>query len=303
MNHNTLKNDFSQQENLGIAIVQMTSVDSLTTNLQTLESIFKIIEKSDFRTVDSEKSMDNTKKSKPDLICFPENCLYMRIKESDPIEGFTLNHSCFLWLGEWAKKLQIQIHLGSIPLIIDGKLYNSSLWIKSDGFLQVGYQKIHLFDIELEGQRAIRESDVFQRGQRPHVYQLKNWKIGESICYDLRFSELYSHYAYEGVDLILVPSAFLPETGRAHWEVLLRARAIESQAYVVASAQGGQHLSVIYPQLVRKTYGNSLIVNPWGEVELNLDLHSKIQFHTLKKESISKVRKQIPMSNARKLNL
>ncbi len=281
---------------LNIALVQMTSVDSLATNLQSFEQIFRMIEKLEFKTQESSKLSTDLSKPSLELICFPENCLFLRIKDSDPIEGFQLTHSCFLWLGEWAKKLQTHLHLGSVPLIIEGKLYNSSIWIGRDGRPQVGYQKIHLFDIELAGQKPIRESDVFQRGDSHRIHQIKNWSIGESICYDLRFAELYSKYAYEGVDLILVPAAFLPETGKAHWDVLLRARAIESQSYVVASAQAGKHQSVEYPHLTRQTHGNSLIINPWGEVEFNLGMDASVQVHALKKAEINKVRKQIPMS-------
>jgi predicted amidohydrolase len=266
------------KDSLTIALVQMTSVDSLATNLQKFESIF-----------------EGMKSSNVELICFPENCLFMRIRETDSIEKFDLHHSCFLWLGEWAKKLRTSIHLGSIPLTIEGSLYNSSVWFGTDGKPQVGYQKMHLFDIELAGQKSIKESAVFRSGQMGRVHEINGWSFGESICYDLRFSELYSKYAYIPVDVILVPSAFLVDTGRAHWEVLLRARAIESQCYVVASAQVGTHQSTKGTS-ERNTYGHSMVIDPWGRVEQESGETESVHVLNLTKQVIQKVRDQMPMA-------
>lgn len=283
----------TQQSSLSIALVQMTTVDSLDANLVKFESIFNTIKKLQEEQESSEKPLD--------LICFPENCLYMRVKTTNPIVGFELSHSCFVRMGEWARRLKTCIHLGSVPLIIDGMLYNSSLWLSEEGVIQVGYQKVHLFDIALEGKTPHRESDIFERGKEPRTHNFKGWRVGESICYDVRFSELYSQYAHENVDVILVPSAFLEETGKAHWEVLLRARAIESQCYVVASAQVGSHRSIQYPELERRTYGKSMIIDPWGTVELNLGESEGVQIHHLHKDRINNVRTQIPMANHRRL--
>lgn len=269
------------KESLDIALVQMTSVDSLATNLHKFESIFNSI-----------------KPGAVDLICFPENCLFLRVRDTDPIEKFELGHSCFLWLGEWAKKLKATLHLGSVPLHINGKLFNSSVWIDSEGRVKAGYQKIHLFDIELTGQKPMRESAVFERGHQPQIQNFMGWKFGESICYDLRFGELYSQYAYQNVDLILVPAAFLVETGRAHWEVLLRARAIENQCYLVASAQVGTHIST-KGSGERQTFGHSMIVDPWGRIEVELGEREDVLQHRISYEHINKVRRQIPMSSHR----
>ncbi len=282
-----------KKPSLSIALVQMTTVDSLAANLIKFEAIFNAI-----KTLQEQKGAGTSL----DLICFPENCLYMRVKTTDPIEGFESTHLSFVWIGEWAKRLNSCIHLGSIPLIIEGKLYNSSMWFNEEGVMQVGYQKVHLFDIALEGKTSIRESDVFERGNEPVIHNFKGWRIGESICYDLRFSELYSKYAYDNADVILVPSAFLEETGKAHWEVLLRARAIESQCFVVASAQVGSHRSTKYPELERRTYGKSMIIDPWGTVELNLGETESVQIHQLHKDKISSVRTQIPMASHRRIH-
>lgn len=271
-----------QKDSLTIAVVQMTSVDSLAANLNKFEVAFSSL-----------------KPGSVDLICFPENCLFMRVRELDQVEKFDLSHSCFMWLGEWARRLGATIHLGSVPLFIDGHLYNSSVWFGENGQPQVGYQKMHLFDIELEGQKPIRESAVFSRGTSGRIREFKGWRIGESICYDMRFSELYSGYAYAQADLILVPSAFLVETGRAHWEILLRARAIESQCYVVASAQVGTHQST-KSQAERRTYGHSLVIDPWGNIDADLGESETVRLVQLNKEKIRKVREQIPMANHRR---
>lgn len=289
------------QNSINIAIVQMTAVDSLAANLAQFELIFNSIKNQ--QSHQTEILAPSVISTSPDLICFPENCLFLRIKSSDPIEGFELSHSSFLWISEWAKRLGSCIHLGAVPLIIEGKLYNSSMWFGKDGSIQAGYQKIHLFDIALEGQAPIRESDVFARGQAPVIREFNGWRIGESICYDVRFSELYSYYAYNNVDLILIPSSFLVETGQAHWEVLLRARAIESQCFVVASAQVGVHRSLKHIGSERRTFGNSMIVDPWGAISLNLGNEEGVQIYTLHKKAIQKVKNQIPMPDHRRLNV
>lgn len=128
------------------------------------------------------------------------------------------------------------------------------------------YQKIHLFDIKLEGQEAFRESDEFANGTLPAIIDVKGFKIGLSICDDVRFSELYHQYHRHQVDVITVPSAFLVTTGLAHWHTLLRGRAIEGQCYVVAPAQTGVHTSAHGKAGQRETFGHSLAVNPWGEI-------------------------------------
>jgi predicted amidohydrolase len=271
-----------EKETLDIAIVQMTSVDSLSANLQKFETVFSKL-----------------KPGTVDLVCFPENCLFLRVRESDPIERFDLSHSCFMWLGEWARRLKTTLHLGSVPMVINGKLFNSSVWISEDGLPHLGYQKMHLFDIELEGQKPIRESAIFDRGTTGSIHNLKGWKIAESICYDVRFSELFSEYAYAQTDIILVPAAFLVETGKAHWEILLRARAIESQNYVIASAQVGNHQST-KAQAERQTFGHSMAIDPWGVVQVNLGTTETLELVHLSMERLHKVRRQMPMASHRR---
>lgn len=269
---------------LVVAAVQMTSVDDIDTNLKQIEQLLSEIFKS----------------AKPRLVNLPENCLYLRLIEGEKIEGVTLAHPAFTRLAELAKRYNTHLHLGSVPLHLDGSLFNSSVLIKPTGEVLPTYQKIHLFDIQLEGQNPIRESDVFKHGNKPHVIEVDGWRIGEAICYDVRFSELFSVYADLEVDVILLPAAFLVKTGEAHWEILLRARAIESQAYLVASAQGGTHQGLRGGQ--RETFGNTMIVDPWGAVvDKVAERRQGFVLATLNRSNIEKVRQQIPMKSHRRL--
>ncbi len=274
-------------QDLKVALCQMTSVDDMKENLQQIETLVgEVAENSGVR-----------------LFCFPENCLYMRLKEGEALPALTLQDSIFKDLAVIARDRKAYFHLGSVPLQMGDFLYNSSVIISDEGKVESSYQKIHLFDIHLTGQKAIRESDVFRHGVGPGIFMIDGWKIAQSICYDLRFAELYSQYAREHVDVILVPSAFLVKTGEAHWEVLLRARAIESQCYIVASAQAGHHEST-HGSGSRETYGHSLIVEPFGAMAVHLDGISKqTEVCLLSKAEIEHVRRQIPMSQHRRVSL
>lgn len=234
------------------------------------------------------------------LFCFPENCLYMRVREGEVVPGFQLDDPVFKDLAKLAVSRRAFLHLGSVPLALNGSMYNSSVLISDEGNFETSYQKIHLFDIQLAGQKPIRESDVFGHGSTPGTFLVDGWKIAQTICYDLRFSEIYLHYAREGVDAILVPSAFLVKTGEAHWEVLLRARAIESQCYILAAAQAGHHLST-KGDGGRDTFGNSMIVEPWGAVADRLSAdHVQTSVCILRRDKIEQARKQIPMADHRR---
>ena len=268
---------------LSIALVQMTSIDDIESNTQQMIGLLNQIHSS----------------SKVRLACFPENCLYLRTKEGEAIQGIELGAPVFVVLAKEARERKMFLHLGSVPLRADGHLYNSSILITDQGEVRSTYRKFHLFDIQLSGQKAIKESDVFKHGQKPSVLEIDGWKIGESICYDLRFAELYSYYAKQEVDAILIPSAFLVKTGEAHWDILTRARAIESQAYVLAAAQGGTHIG--RNGGLRETYGNSLVVDPWGKVIARAETSPSVVIATLAKELVENVRRQIPMKSHRRL--
>lgn len=142
----------------------------------------------------------------------------------------------------------------------DGKLANRSLLIDSDGVIRGRYDKMHLFDVNVGSDDVYRESDTYQGGTKLELVETPWGKLGMTVCYDLRFPHLYRDYAKAGATMLTVPSAFTRPTGAAHWHVLLRARAIECGAFVLAPAQTGDHPGG------RKTYGHGLVVDPWGDV-------------------------------------
>ncbi len=236
----------------------------------------------------------------PDVIFFPENSLYFRIDTSSAVQAINLNDQVISDLKDLCAQTQTAIHL-TTAISEAGKIFNASVWIDTKHNASVVYKKIHLFDIDLHGEKAVRESDVFAHGQDPTIINIQDFKVGSSICYDIRFAELYSVYAKAEVDIILVPAAFLVKTGQAHWEVLLRARAIESQCYVIASAQSGAHWSSLN-SLSRETFGHSMIVDPWGEVKALRATGVGIIFAELSLEVVQNVRKQIPMRNHRRID-
>lgn len=269
---------------LRVLICQLNSIDDLDSNLKQIHKLIDQIPISE----------------KIDLICLPENSLYMRVKEGAQIPGLNLNSKAFHSLEEISKQRNSFVHIGSIPLESEGRLVNASVLIEPGVARRKSYEKIHLFDIELDGSAPIRETDMFHHGKSPAVVTVRGWKIGQTICYDLRFAELFLEYAKSGADLVLVPSAFLVETGKAHWEVLLRARAIESQCYIVAAAQAGKHVGCQGGQ--RMTYGHSLAIDPWGTVIWQGSSDgAECKLVILQKSEISKVRRQIPMKNHRRL--
>ncbi len=275
----------AMKSELKIALCQMTSTDRVQDNLAQIKKLIA--------QVPINEALD--------LFCFPENCLHMRLIEGQKIEGLELTDPVLIELRQLAVERNCYLHLGASPVKVEGHLYNATILISPEGQIHSPYQKMHLFDIQLQGQPAMRESDVFKHGSEPKVVDIFGWKVGQSICYDLRFAELFSYYAQQECDLILVPSSFLPKTGEAHWEILLRARAIECQAYVMASAQGGTHQGLDGGQ--RSTHGHSLLIDPWGLVLAELLQQPSVEVHVLTKDRIQQVRQQIPMKSHRRGSL
>lgn len=258
-------------------------------------------------------ALENLRDKKCDVITLPENALYLAINKnikknntgtSKTVAGFTLKENFWIKFQKFADKENCVIFVGSIQFQESkkksNKKHNATVMIVPGCVPSVVYKKIHLFDVDVEGAPSVRESDTFIHGTKPKIVNVNGWKIGLSICYDVRFSELYKFYADNKVDLILVPAAFLVPTGQAHWHILLRARAIECQAYVVAAAQSGGHVNA--QGLRRETFGHSLVVGPWGEVMHDAGGNGMaLLVADLDKGRLSKVREQIPMSKHRRL--
>jgi predicted amidohydrolase len=199
---------------------------------------------------------------------------------------------------EEAARLGLWIHLGSIGLRAEGdpeRLVNRSFVIDAGGAIVARYDKIHLFDVDLPTGESWRESALYQAGDAPAVARgtpLGN--LGLTICYDLRFPDLFARLAEAGATSVAVPAAFTVPTGQAHWHVLLRARAIEAGLFVIAAAQGGSH------EDGRATYGHSLVVDPWGDVIADAGERGGVMFAELDLARVDEVRRRIPALDHRR---
>lgn len=196
-----------------------------------------------------------------------------------------------------AAKAAIWVHLGSIPVRTEAnaeRLANRSIVIDDQGQIRARYDKMHLFDVALATGENWRESSVYDPGSEPVIVDTPIGLLGLTICYDVRFPDLFSTLAKHQVDVIAVPAAFTVPTGKAHWHTLLRARAIEAQAFVVAAAQSGKHMDG------RSTFGHSLVVDPWGEVLLDMGDDEGLGFVEIDLARIAEVRSQIPVQANRR---
>jgi len=231
------------------------------------------------------------------LVVLPENFAHMGLNDVDKIaireeEG---KGPIQKFLSAQAKKHKIWLVGGSIPLAasVPAKVRNSCLVYDDKGKLAARYDKIHLFGLDL-GNEHYREEETIEEGNEVVVLQTPFGRLGLSVCYDLRFPELYR--AMKDVDVIVVPSAFTETTGKAHWEILVRARAIENLAYVVAPAQGGYHLSG------RETHGNSMIVDPWGVILDRLPRGSGVVIASINPAYQASLRQSLPALQHRTLH-
>ncbi len=186
----------------------------------------------------------------------------------------------------------IWVHLGSLAVqggTSDHKWRNRAFVIAPDGSIAARYDKIHLFDVDLPTGESWRESSVYEGGEQAVAVRMGEAVLGLSICYDIRFPAVYAALSRAGADIVAVPAAFTVPTGQAHWHVLLRARAIESACFVVAAAQTGTH------EDGRSTYGHSLVIDPWGEVLLDMGEAPGLGFADLSLERIADVRSRVPV--------
>lgn len=196
---------------------------------------------------------------------------------------------------EAAARHHIWLHIGSLAVLDAGKVANRGFVIDHEGMIRATYDKIHLFDVDLPTGESWRESNVYAPGKGVVLVDATPvGKLGLTICYDLRFPGLFARLAESDADVIAVPAAFTVPTGKAHWQVLLRARAIEAGLFIVAAAQVGHH------EDGRNTFGHSLVVDPWGEVLLDMDEKAGMAFADIDLKRISDVRSRIPALNHRR---
>ncbi|HEX7811491.1 MAG TPA: carbon-nitrogen hydrolase family protein [Burkholderiales bacterium] len=255
-----------------IAGVQMASGPNVSANLNEAERLIemaaaqgaKLVALPEYFAIMGMRAIDKVK---------------VREKEGDgPIQNF---------LAKTARRLKIWLVGCSVPIAapVEGKIYNSCQLYDDAGKMVSRYDKIHLFSLDL-GKEKFSEEGTLEPGKHVKVVDSPFGRIGLSVCYDLRFPELYR--AMKDVDIIVVPSAFTETTGRAHWESLVRARAIENLAYVLAPAQGGYHLSG------RETHGDSMVVDPWGTVLDRLPRGSGVVSAGINPAYLASVRKSLP---------
>ena len=252
----------------------------------------------DANLMEAEKLIAEVAKLGAKLISLPENFALMgeheldkvKIKEQDgsgPIQDF---------LSNTARKYSVWIIGGTIPLVADheNKVRAACLIYNDQGERVARYDKIHLFDVSVPGtNEEYRESDSIEKGEQPLVLDTPFGKLGIAVCYDLRFPELFRTLSQQGAEILVIPSAFTAQTGAAHWEVLLRARAIENLCYVIAPNQGGFHLNG------RQTFGHSMVIDPWGVVLDCYKTGAGFASASIELEKLEKVRASFPVLDHR----
>ncbi len=262
------------------AILQMTSSD------RPEENLFHVLE-----------ALQNAKAAGADILFTPEvtNCLSVSRDHQNAVLCLQDDDPTLLTLRNAAAQLGIWLHLGSLGLKTgdaDGRFANRSFLISDEGEVVGWYDKIHMFDVNVTADETYRESDGYRPGDRAVVTKTPLGTIGFSICYDMRFAYLYRDLAKAGAEIITAPAAFSPITGAAHWESLLRTRAIETGCFVIATAQTGTHPTTTGKQ--RTTYGHSLVVAPWGEVLLDAGTDPGLHMAEIDLGKVRDARRRVP---------
>jgi len=268
-------------DSLRAACIQMSSGDHVHTNLARADELLK-----------------QAAGQGAELALLPENFAFMSAND-DARRAVAESESTSRvldFLSRRAREYGMPVIGGSVPLISpdSGKIRNACPAFSCRGDLLGMYDKIHLFDANLE-REGYRESDTVLPGKSSIYVNVKGWNIGLSICYDIRFPELYRCYTGCGCHILTVPAAFTVPTGMAHWETLLRARAIENQAYVLAAGQWGEHPGG------RKTWGHSMIIDPWGDVMDRQEGGEGVIVADLEMEFLNRVRQSLPALEHRRL--
>ena len=239
------------------------------------------------------EAMEKAKAEGADMLFTPEMAGQMDRNRSRVAASLTdeQGNAVLAAVREAAAKAGLWVHIGSLALKgerEDGRWSNRSFVIDDGGAIRARYDKIHLFDVDLATGESWRESSVYGPGERVVAVDTPWARLGLSICYDLRFPDLYRALSNAGATILLVPSAFTVPTGKAHWHVLLRARAIEAACFVIAPAQAGQH------EDGRETFGHSSVVDPWGDILLDMGTQSGLAFADIEMERVATVRSHVP---------
>lgn len=257
-----------------VALIQMVSSAKVEDNLQQVEHYLIL-----------------AKEEQAELAVLPENFAFMGISETDKhqVAEHYGQGPIQQKISQLAKKLGLWVIAGTIPLKSMGTKVRASCIVYDDKGLSVArYDKIHLFDVRVSEQEAHQESISIERGNELVVVDTPVGIIGLTVCYDLRFPELYQQLLLKGAQIFTVPSAFTEVTGLAHWEILLRARAIENLSYVLAPNQGGQH------ENGRQTYGHSMVVEPWGKVVIQQEAGAGLVTADIDLQRLQQLRRHFP---------
>jgi predicted amidohydrolase len=268
-----------------VAAIQLRSGISISENCESVETLVRAAAGEGARYIQTPEMTGILEKSRKNL--------FAQIGDAENDELVQLASSLSRELGIW-------LHIGSHAIAVsDTQAANRAFVFSPDGECITTYDKIHMFDVDLDNGESWRESAVYRPGEHSKLIEINQAKLGLSICYDLRFPHLYRGQALAGAEILTVPAAFTRQTGRAHWHTLLKARAIENGAFVVASGQGGKH------EDGRETFGHSLIINPWGKVIGELD-HDEPGFIVadLDLAQVKQARGKVPnLANARDFTL
>lgn len=259
-----------------IVAVQMCSTLNADENMASLKCVLKTLPA-----------------TRPLLVCLPEAFLVFSKSGHDTLVVAKKVEQYKLQLSKLCKLHNIWLNAGTMPEPFnENKYYAASHLFNNQGELVATYNKIHLFDVNIDDKTGnYRESDFTQAGSDVVVVESPFGKIGLTVCYDLRFSGLFNELVRQGADIILVPSAFTVPTGQAHWQPLLAARAIETQCYVVAAAQYGIH------ENGRQTYGHSIIVSPWGNILSELPTGTGFISCNADLDQLQKIRRDMPVQS------
>jgi len=256
------------------AAVQMNSLPDLTKNLAQAEDLIEL-----------------AVRQGAELICLPENFSFLGDEETKLAQAETIAQSTEKFLKTVAQRHQVTLLGGGFPVPSDiGKVYNTALLVGPSGEELARYQKVHLFDVNLPDGNTYQESQTVLAGmQLPPVYPSKEFgHLGLSVCYDVRFPELYRHLSQMGAEVLIVPAAFTAYTGKDHWQVLLQARAIENTCYVIAPAQTGKHFGI------RQSHGHAMIIDPWGIILSDAGNKPGVAIAALSTSRLEQVRRQMP---------
>ncbi len=242
--------------------------------------------------------LDEALRDDPNIVVFPENMLLFSNRSEDYHEHAQNSRSGRLIeiLQEWSAEADIWLLAGSLPIKgPKGKVFNASLFFSPEGEIHARYDKIHLFDVDVPGDQHYMESDDFAPGKKVVSSHTPWGTLGLSICYDIRFPELYRKLSRAGAHTLMIPSAFTATTGKAHWDILTRTRAVENQCFVVAPGQCGS------PYPGRECHGHTRIVDPWGRVIAERPAGTGVVMADLDYGALFEIREKLPALKNRKI--